>query len=178
MQTKGRSSDMKGATIPELLRPFARSIYAKASALKDLNLEKSQRARLLEAISDDIKKCTNFISPEVSRAALNEAARLTVDLRSKNWHNQRQFDPDRKMFHFEHILPVSAMRQACLDECSEASILDILKTRLRVAWILKTEDAKLTRLGYRSKRDDPDAVYSEVGIELVECGAPHLKRGR
>jgi len=52
---------------------------------------------------------------------------------------------------------------------SEEAILDVLKTRLRIAWILKTEDEELTRLGYRSMRADPEAAYREAKIELVKC---------
>ena len=156
------------ATIQELLLPFAQAIHAKAKAVRELvDLTSSQRARLLEAISDDIKKCTNFITPRASRAALCEAARLKVDLCSKNWHDQPRFDPGRKLFHFEHVLPVSVIRQECLAECSESAILEILQSRVRGAWVLKTEDSELTRLGYRSKRGDPESAYREAKIELV-----------
>ncbi|TKC92132.1 hypothetical protein [Polyangium fumosum] len=125
--------------------PFARSILAKASALRSIDLLPNQRARILESISDDIKKCTNFIAPQVSTAAWKEAERLGVDLYSKNWHDQPAFDAGRQTFHFEHVLPVSAIRDACLELNSEAAIFDVLK-KLRVAWILKTEDAELTVL--------------------------------
>jgi hypothetical protein len=36
-----------------------------------------------------------------------------------------------------------------------------------VAWILKAEDRRLTSLGYRSERVDPDAAYREAGITLA-----------
>src|SRR5688572_21835270 len=35
---------------------------------------------------------------------------------------------------------------------NESEILAVLKSRLRVAWILKAEDAELTRLGHLSQR--------------------------
>lgn len=155
------------ATVDELLMPFARSIHIKASALKTLTLSSSQRARLLESMSDDIKKCTNFIEPEVSEAAQKEADRLRVDLRSQNWHDQPAFDAGREVFHFEHIIPVSAIRTMCYDQDSEAGTFEVLTRRLRVAWILKSEDAELTRLGHRSKRPDPAAAYLEAGIHLT-----------
>jgi len=155
------------ASIDDLLAPFACSIYAKAKTLKSVELSSSQRARLLESISDDIKKCTNFIEPEVSQAALTAAERLQVDLRTKNWHDQPSFDAGRETFHFEHVVPVSAIRAACCDQGSEREIFAVLKGRLRVAWILKSEDAELTRLGHRSHRPDPDEAYRNAGIKLV-----------
>lgn len=155
------------ASTDDLLKPFASSIYVKASTLKSVELSSSQRARLRESISDDIKKCTNFIEPEVSEAALAEAEHLQEDLRTKNWHDQPSFDAGREIFHFEHVVPVSAIREACCAENSEGGVLAVLKSRLRVAWILKSEDAELTRLGHRINRPDPDEAYRKAKIRLM-----------
>ena len=160
------------ATIDELLAPFARSIYVKAETLKSVPMTSSQRARLLESMSDNIKKCTNFVEPEVSQAALNEAELLQVDLPTQNWHDQPLFDAGRGIFHFEHIVPVSAIRGECYEQDSESGTFEILRRRLRVAWILKSEDAELTRLGFRSNRLDPDAAYRKAGISLVSTKQP------
>jgi hypothetical protein len=157
------------APLTELLRPFARSISAKAKALKELTLTSTQQARLLESISDDIKKCSNFVAPEVSKAALEKADSIGIDLYCQNWHDQGRFDPGRVVFQWEHVVPVSAVREVCRKNPVEAAVTEALK-RIRVAWILKSEDVKLTRLGYRSNRPDPDAAYIHAGIELVmEC---------
>ena len=110
----------------------------------------------------------------MSQAAQEKAERLGVDLRLKNWHDQPQFDAGRATFHFEHILPVSAIRSECLTLDSEADIFDVLKGRLRVAWILKAEDAELTRLGYRNKRRTPTQRTEKQKFSLwwgVEEGA-------
>jgi hypothetical protein len=160
---------MTGAKTDDLLRPFAQSIYAKVMAYRDLEaaLTNSQAARFRESISDDIKKCSNFITPDASRAALREASSLGVNLYKMNWHDQGRFDAGRKLFHFEHVNCVKDLQRACLKETTHGAILDILKTRIRVAWILKSEDACLSRLGYRSDRPDPSVAYKEAGIELV-----------
>jgi hypothetical protein len=104
---------------------------------------------------------------------MKAAARRKINLCSKNWHDQPMFDPGRRAFHLEHFVPVSAIRNACLEERSEAGILKILRTRLQIVWILKTEDAKLTRLGYRSRRSDPEAAYRAAGIEIA--GQPSMQ---
>lgn len=156
------------ATTDELLMTFAQSIACKVSALTVLNLSSRERARLLEAVSDDIKKCTNFIMPEVSHAALKEARRRGVNLFSKNWHDQPGFDPGRNTFHFEHVLPVKALRDLCVEAKIDGAIYSLLRTRLRVAWILKSEDRALTRLGYRSKRADPEGAYGQAMIKLLK----------
>jgi hypothetical protein len=167
------------ATLKELLEPFAIAIAAKVQALTDLEagLTHSQRARLLESIGDDIKKCSNFITPEASEAALELARGLGVDLHSANWHDQHRFDPGRKQFHFEHVVPVGVLRERCKACSTPEDIGAVLANEIRLAWILKEEDAALTRLGYRSKRPDPEAAYRAAGIKLsrrpsVESGQP------
>ena len=156
---------MKG--IGELLRPFAESIHAKTSALQRLQLTERQQSRFREAVSDDIKKCTNFLTPEVSVAAKQKAESKAVDLFSKDWHEQHQFDPGRGVFHFEHVVPVLSIRKMCERAHSSEEILSILLRNLRVAWILKEEDRKLSSLGYRSKRPDPNEAYRHAGIKLL-----------
>jgi hypothetical protein len=157
------------ATTDELLRVFAESIHAKSRALNNLELNTNERNRISESISDDIKKCSNFLVPEASEAALKKAERLNIDLYSRNWHNQSKFDPGREVFHVEHVMPVAALRERCLSCRSPEGVLEVLTSTLRVAWILKSEDRALTRLGYRSKRPFPDAAYVEAGIKLIKA---------
>jgi hypothetical protein len=118
-----------------------------------------------------IKKCSNFVVPEVSEAALVEARRSGVNLFEKSWHDQSAFDGGRKTFHFEHVQPVSVIRKLCMECRSEFEVQNVLEKELRVAWILKLEDAELTRLGYRSKRPSPDKAYSDAGIRLQRHGS-------
>ena len=152
------------ATMRDWVQPFATSISAKVSAL-DLGLDENQRRRLRESISDDIRKCTDCLIPDVSRAALEKATAVGIDLYAMGWHDQHRFDVGRTTFLFEHVVPVGVIREECIESRSESAIIDILMTRSRVAWILRTEDAALTDRGYRHKRE-PQA-YSEVGIDLV-----------
>lgn len=149
-----------------LLRPFAESIRAKARAVAILDLDERQRRRFLEAISDDIKKCTNFLVPEVSVAAAQRALAKGLDLRQMDWHDQHRFDPGRVEFHFEHMVPVAAIRARCLQARTVADVLAVLRDSLRVAWILKDEDARLTAMGYRTNRPDPESAYRMANIAL------------
>lgn len=150
----------------ELLDAFAESIWAKARVAREVGLEIRERRRLLESISEDIKKYTDLLPPQVSVAALSEAERRGVDLRQMAWHDQPRFDPGRQVFAWEHALPVGRIRDLCLLASSSSAIAEILETA-RVAWILKEEDRRLTNLGYRAVRPDPEAAYREAGITLV-----------
>src|SRR6266851_2736714 len=135
-----RSQVQPTAATDQLLQLFARSIFAKANALRGLELSKRQRNRLRRSITDDIRTCgglifPEFVSPEVSKAAQQEADRKGIRIWEKSWHNQTGFDKGRKMFHWEHVNAVSSIQEMCEQAKSEEGILEILKTRLRIAWI-------------------------------------------
>jgi hypothetical protein len=153
--------------------PFARSLLAKRELLDVDGLSTRQRARVMESLSDDLKKFCDVVTPElrapfVSRAARAAAATLDVDLCQHGWHSQSGFDKGRAVFHVEHVIPVRALRATCLTAASLSDVVNALST-VRIAWILKSEDRELTRLGYRTQRDDPERAYREAGIELVTC---------
>ena len=46
-------------------------------------------------------------------------------------------------------------------------IEEILNTRIKVVWILKEEDKKLTELGFKNNRNDPRSAYLSAGIEMA-----------
>lgn len=155
----------------KVLQAFSKAIYAKVRFLRTrIGRTQPQCTRILESISDDIRKCTNFVKPEVSVAADKEARRQGVALNEMTWHDQRSFDPGRKRFHLEHVVPVSAVRNACLEALSAAAVLEVLTSQLRVAWILKEEDAELTRLGFKRRRPHPDAAYRQAAIRMKSPG--------
>jgi hypothetical protein len=160
------------AVVDQLLRLYAQSIFAKAGALKALALTPNQRKRLCETITAEIRACGGLLYPEVrvpevSKAALQEADRIGVNLRAQTWRSQPSFDRGRKAFHWEHVNPIACIQEACEAAESEEAILDAL-ARLRVAWILKREDQELTGRRFRSKRPDPEGAYQEAGIVLVK----------
>jgi hypothetical protein len=54
------SAPGKQAKLDDVIRVFAEAIYPKAKALNTLRLSVTQRARILESISGDIRKCTEY----------------------------------------------------------------------------------------------------------------------
>ena len=70
--------------------------------------------------------------------------------------------------HWEHWLPVAEMKakllilpdptpEACAEVLSEA----------RLCWVMKWEDERLSQLGFRIRRPDPEAAYRAAGIEMA-----------
>lgn len=149
--------------LEQLLEPFAQSIFAKMGAINTLNLTRKEKSRFFESMSDDIKKCSNFIAPEVSVKAKNKAEEFGFKLFNMNWHDMKS--KDRHIFHFEHVNTVSAIREKCCEAKCSQDVLCILLNRLSIAWILKEEDKLLTAKGYKKNR--PDNAYELAGITLV-----------
>lgn len=154
-----------------LARTFVSSIFEKATFLRSFDTTRTQRARVLESITADIRKYTDCITPDVSIAARKAAERIGIELREKRWQDQPSFDPGRSLFHWEHMTTVSHIREQCTGAESREAIAEVLGTECRVVWILKTENSELARLGYTHKRPDPEAAYRAARIEILKNDA-------
>lgn len=151
---------------------FARGLRDKATALEGMALTAKQSAALRKSISTDIRKLCDMVFPavtpyDISVAAAEKAAALEVDLQAQTWDTQPSFDPGRQVFHYEHMATVADIVDAVLAADSVQQAAEELAQRVRVAWILKEEDARLSGLGYRQRRPDPDAAYAEADIQMM-----------
>lgn len=151
---------------------FAIGMLHKGRSLRELPLTHGQKARLRESIGVDIRKLCDMAipavrRPEISVAAAAAAAALGIDLATETWQSQPRFDPGRAVFHYEHCTPVGMLVLQVIDAAHSGEIVAVLDRGLRLAWITKAEDARLTQLGFKHKRPDSDAAYAEAGIALV-----------
>ena len=113
--------------------------------------------------------------PEVSTRAQQTASEKGLgDLRHFRWKDQpgKMKDPGRKIYHWEHVLPVSQIMLLLLEGTSEDYNLDRMISLLRsvdIAWILKEENAELTRLDFSTRRPIiPWLAYKEANITMVD----------
>lgn len=164
------------ASFEAVVTPFAEAIFAKVSMLNEVELTDRQRTRVRSSILDDFKHLGNVIVPEnrpfcLSVEAAQKAKVRGVNIREQDWYDQPKFDEGRTIFHLEHWTPNGLMREACLSAASVDEIIEIIREQFGLAWILKSEDKNLTKLGFKSKRDDPKAAYLEAGI-VLEGGCP------
>src|SRR3954463_3331247 len=77
----------------DLAQPFAQALLCKRPLLHMPTLTDRQRARVLESMSDDLKKLCDVVTPalkppRVSRRAQQRAQEMGVDLCSQTWHAQ------------------------------------------------------------------------------------------
>jgi hypothetical protein len=98
------------------------------------------------------------------------------DLPQFHWDHQtgKMRDHGRKVFHWEHMVPVGQLREELLAPAvvTTSDVKRVIR-KARVAWILKSEDKKLTEKGVRNLRsENPELDYQSVGIELGLPRAP------
>jgi hypothetical protein len=153
---------------------FGRSAYEKVLILRS-DLSRIQTAAVRRAINKDIRHFGDLVMPDLlrpltSRAAVEQARILGVDLCRQTWSSQPSFDNGRAagMFHLEHMVTVDSQVDAVIAATDAVEAAQVL-VNSRVAWILKAENASLSdEIGNR-RRLDPDASYRAAGIELVVC---------
>lgn len=153
--------------LPRIREMFGNSIASKAEILHSAELTDKQKSRIRESIGVDIRKYTDLIDPDVSVQADLDAKNLGIDLRKEDWQSQTRFDPGRKRFHLDHVVPVSCLRDACIEANDVHKINEILETEARIVWITKAENSCLDKKGFRSNRPDPDEAYRTCGIKIT-----------
>lgn len=116
----------------------------------------------------------NYTSQFASRAALEKANDMDIDLKTLTWHTQPKFDKHRSIFHYEHCNPIS---QLCHDVLkTERDLADILNDNI-TCWILKNEDANLNNRGFRSERGNNwQDCYQKCGIEPIEINKKEVSK--
>ncbi len=155
-----------------LIRVFAEAMVPKVEWLRAQTGTKRQISAVLSSLTQEIRKLCDALAsddlrPAVSQRAAAVAREIGVDLYEQTWHTQTRFDPGRRVFHLEHVVPVEAVRAGAVSAANVDAIIRVLHS-LKIAWILKEEDATLTRLGYGTRRPDPVSAYAHAEIVLID----------
>ncbi|MBF0405756.1 MAG: hypothetical protein HQM10_00260 [Candidatus Riflebacteria bacterium] len=153
-----------------ILKAFSRAIFCKVLAIRNTFQDNRFRVRIMESITMDIRKYSDLIPVSVSVAANNKAKEMGIDLKQKRWQDQNKFDKGRKTFQLEHFRTVKEIRQKCIEANNEEEVEILLRVEPKVVWILKDEDERLSRLGYRSNRPNPQLAYEAAGIVIIDVG--------
>ena len=135
--------------------------------------DETEQKWIKNLIQQGCRKLEDFITPRVSVKAQELADEMGIgDLSQYGWSDQKSKmkDPDRSLFHFEHVLTVSDLVDRLLnlgDSPSYESVKSIIE-KADVAWILKSEDQLLNEKGFKIQRpENPLDAYEVCGIELV-----------
>lgn len=155
------------ATIDSVSETFKSLLISYQKADDDIS-----KVFLKDLITRACRKIELYVEPRYSVKAELAANEMKIGCLSQyQWNDQnlKMKDKGRKVFHWEHILPVSTMvkKLLALDDPTNSAIIDIIKNA-DIAWILKVENDRLEFQGYRTKRpENPLDAYHSCGIKLV-----------
>lgn len=108
----------------------------------------------------------------VSKAALKEVQSLglnPIDILSGNYvaENLKKYDKGRKKLIHEHVVPIKEITAAIENPQRYENVEEIIDM-MEIALITKTEDKKLTAMGFQSERPNGwKKCYEKCGIEIV-----------
>lgn len=147
------------------------ALLGLSQAYRDAQKE-ATRKWACKAMYDACRQLEHFVVPEVSVAAQRVAdVRGAGPLHQYRWKDQTRRplnDKAREIFHFEHVLPVSVLRDRLL-KATTLEDVERLVGYADVAWILKEEDRELRRRRFRSNRpENPWDAYRLCNIEMVK----------
>ena len=77
---------------------------------------------------------------------------------------QKRFDPGRKLFAYEHMVPVKNLMYAVIADPSKAE--EILCSA-KIVWVTRGENDRLNELGFAHNRPDPIKCYADAGIQVL-----------
>jgi hypothetical protein len=92
------------------------------------------------------------------------------DLSEYSWARKSLLDDKHEEgFHFEHSETVYELEKS-LKNLSNPTLEDVesILGRARVTWVTKDENARLDKLGVKSRRPDWRKAYEDAGIELTD----------
>lgn len=150
------------------IKPFADSISSKIKYLKNYEEDSIYYKNLRSSIQEDLKKCSNIITPRTSRKASALAKKKKIKLSELRWDTQTKFDQKRANFHWEHYNTVANLGDKCIELKTRSKILNFLHENLIIVWVLKSENKKLDTSGFRSNRPNSKGAYKKTGIILKD----------
>jgi len=152
-----------------IINAFAQAISALCFELKNSKLSTREK-RILESTISDILKKIGDLHPSGASVAAYKMFKDTHegDIRNLTWQQQPNYDKGRKIFHREHMIPISSLRQKCIEGPEVENVLQIIQKEIKIVWILKTEDSRLSKNGHRHNRPDPEGAYEEAKITVMK----------
>ncbi len=123
------------------------------------------RRHMRVQISKAIRNATDHPSFKIqaSVAARALAEERGIDIGAMTYDNQvqKRFDPGRKLFAYEHMVPVKSMMYAVIADPARTE--EILRSA-RIVWVTRSENDRLNELGFAHNRPDPETCYTQAGI--------------
>ena len=159
------------AAFQEIVLPFAEGILLKSQLLSKTQLKRPQLEAVRSSISVEIRKIGDLVVPHLRPVDVSVGATFQFPLEQLEhltWQKQPALDPGREQLILEHVCPVAELRDRVLRATNGFEIVQLLWTHMRLAWVTRAEDEKLTELGYQKVRPYPLVAYSNAGINIFD----------
>ena len=159
------------AAFQEIVLPFAEGILLKSQLLSKAQLNRPQLEAVRSSISVDMRKIGDLVVPHLRPVDVSVGATFQFPLEQLEhltWQKQPALDPGREQLIQEHVCPVVELRDLALRATSGFEVVQLLWTHMRLAWVTRAEDEKLTQLGYQKVRPYPLVAYSNAGINIFD----------
>ena len=167
-KTMKTNYNFKGSDNTVIVDMWADVIYGLLEKINKLpDSESHARAGFIKVLGEAVRVLTDYIVPEASIPAAKFIESKGADYSKLTWANHPKIDPGRKNIVREHMTTCYEIKNKINASLNIEEVTDILTNDLRIVWITKAEDAKLTELGYKSRRPDPVKAYKEAGIEIL-----------
>ena len=159
------------AAFQEIVLPFAEGTLLKSQLLSKAQLNRPQLEAVRSSISVDMRKIGDLVVPHLRPVDVSVGATFQFPLEQLEhltWHKQPALDPGREHLIQEHVCPVVELRDLALRATSGFEVVQLLWTHMRLAWVTRAEDERLTELGFQKVRPYPLVAYSNAGINIFD----------
>jgi hypothetical protein len=148
--------------------------YIKSNDDNEFTVTKNKM--LIHLMDRCLRVASHLIPPASSEKAFERANKNNIDIfrlrekdRNKIEKQIKKSNPnDDEKFILEHFNPVNIIVKEMLSKQNDLSRFEYAIDKLKVVWILKSEDDVLRNNGHRTNRPNPIEAYDQAGIKIIE----------
>ncbi len=148
--------------------------YIKSN--NDNEFTKTKNKMLIHLMDRCLRVASHLIPPDSSERAFERAKESNIDIfrlgekdRNKIEKQIKKNNPnDDEKFILEHFNPVNIIVKEMLSMKNDPSRFEYALDKLKVVWVLKSEDDVLVNNGHRANRPNPTEAYKQAGIKIIE----------
>jgi hypothetical protein len=136
---------------------------------------RTKNKMLVHLMDRCLRVASHMVAPDASELAFERAKKNNVDIfklrekdRNKVELKIKKNDPkDNEKFILEHYMPVNIIiKEMINDSKNNKSCFENALNKIKVIWILKSEDERLNSNGHRTNRPDPKEAYRLANIKI------------
>ena len=154
----------------EIIRHYQHSPNSK-------RFKKIKNDMLIHLLDRCLRVASHLIPPDASKSAIKRAEKHGIDLFKMREKDRNKVEKqiklkdkdDREKFILEHFIPVNQIIKSIIDEKNvHFNTCESALAKLKVIWVLKSEDDLLNKNGHRTNRPNPEDAYQKAWIIILQ----------